>query len=175
VRSILGYTEVAELECALSFFKLALVFEIYWNHFFFTLALIDKLRITEHATVHCKMALKFHTNINKIKHKLSSIVQVRSIHLLKGTFIWFPLEILLVRVPHKAPTVVRHHMTVPSTLVPCFHSLDGLVKSFTLFFAYFTNIIWKSTQVTEEVMKFYTHSCPSRVWKFVSICFIMFW
>jgi len=55
---------LAEPEYALSFFKLALVFEIYRNRFF-ALALIDKLRITEQATVHCKMALKFHTNINK--------------------------------------------------------------------------------------------------------------
>ena len=46
VRSIVGYTEVDEPEYALSFFKLALVFEIYRN-VFFALALIDKLRITE--------------------------------------------------------------------------------------------------------------------------------
>jgi len=51
-------------------------------------------------------------------------------------------------------------MTVPSTLVPCFHSLNGLVKSFTLFFAYLTKVIWKLTQVAEEVMKFHAHSCP---------------
>jgi len=34
VRSILGLTEVAEPKYALSFFKLALVFEIYRNLFF---------------------------------------------------------------------------------------------------------------------------------------------
>jgi len=62
VRSILGYTEVAEPEYALSFFKLALVLR-YTEIIFFALALIDKLRITEQATVHCKMALIFHTNI----------------------------------------------------------------------------------------------------------------
>jgi len=64
VTSILGYTEVDEPEYALSFFKLALVFEIYRNHFF-RIRSFDKLRITEQATVHCKMALEFHTNINK--------------------------------------------------------------------------------------------------------------
>jgi len=42
-----------------------LLFLRYTEIIFFALALIDKLRATEHATVHCKMALKFHTNINK--------------------------------------------------------------------------------------------------------------
>ena len=81
---------------------------------------------------------------------MSSIVQVRSIHLLKGTFIRFPLVIVLVRAPLKAPTAVRHHMTVSSTLVPCFHSLDGLVKSFTLFFAY-VKVSWKGYQGYLEI------------------------
>jgi len=49
----------------------------YTEIFFFTLARIDKLSVTEQATVHCKMALKFRTNKKKQKkHKVSSIVQV---------------------------------------------------------------------------------------------------
>ena len=49
---ILGYIKVAKPKYALSFFELALVFEIQQNYFF-ALALNDKLHIALQITVDC--------------------------------------------------------------------------------------------------------------------------
>ena len=58
----------------------------------------------------------------------------------------FPGEFDLRTISLDAPTIVSHHMYIPSTLIPFLHNLQILVESFTLF-------ITDSTEVFREVSK----------------------
>ena len=102
---------------------------------------------THHVTLFCKIEFKFYSKtyeICQISTYFSSIAQYSFVRtklafLLVGVrhefaSFGFSCNLTALTVAFEAPTVVRHHRYIPSTLIPSFHAFDVLVKAFIMFF-----------------------------------------
>ena len=77
------------------------------------------------------------------------------------SFFGFSCSLTTLTVAFQAPTVVRHHVYIPSPLVPSFH-FDVLVKAFLMFFAHIIQALWEIVQVCMQKMNFQTHTTFKR-------------
>ena len=68
------------------------------------------------------------------KHKFM-IQTFQSFNTQEAPFVRLPRVGSATTIPHKIPTIVCHHVCIPSSLVSGFHCFYVLVKSFTLLFA----------------------------------------
>ena len=82
---------------------------------------------------------------------------LQALHGHKFALVTFAFVDFLRTVTFDGPTVIGHHMSVPSTLVMFFYCHEVLVESLPLFVTDGSKVFWEFVQVNEQKMDFDAH------------------
>ena len=74
----------------------------------------------------------------------------------------FSCNLTTLTIAFQAPTVVRHHGYITSSLVPGFHDFNAMVKVLIMFFIHITQVLWEIVHVCMQKMSFQTHATSKR-------------